>query len=99
MGLATPAHGSNEPMHQPQQLLLLGLVHRGAGKGWTRGNMAIPTSPTLRNTAASTTEPAVLHSTCASGSHACNGQQGNLLMKPIIRDSGYCYWCALISRC
>ena len=54
----------------------------GDEEGWTR--WMNPSSPTLRNTAARTTDPAVLHSTCANGSQLCIGQQGNLLISPII---------------
>ena len=51
----------------------------------------LSSSPTFRNTAASTTDPAVLHSTCASGSQLCSGQQGNLLISPIIGISMVVY--------
>ena len=67
----------------------------GDEEGWTR--WMIPSSPTLRNTAANTTEPAVLHSTCASGSQLCSGQQGNLLINPIIGVSRVVSSCLVYS--
>src|SRR5215470_18011820 len=64
----------------PIVLLLLGLLepHRSSG----RENRRKPYVPIFRTTLASTTEPAVGSSVCASGSQVWNGNIGTFTAKP-----------------
>ena len=58
-----------------------GAAFRDASGKSGRQNRIMPYVPIFRSTPARMTEPAVGASTCASGSHVCNGNSGTLIAK------------------